>query len=176
MDRIPPAKGGADKGVLRIVEEVFMIVGLGERTVVIRDSEWLTGGGNPPLSWVGIELRLLFLLLLVLCKVSSLLLLLLLFLLLLLTDACAFELEVSQCLLNVIGAGVLQLNTDTSIYVILETVRGGVSALSGETLGCVSPQLRDSCKEGVEPQCNPFRSLVSGGAHGYLGDGGEGGQ
>ena len=175
MDRIPPSKGGADKGVLRIVEAVFMIVGLGERTIVIRDGEWLTGGGNPPLSWVGIELQLLSLLLQVLCKVSSLLLLLLLFLLLLFTDACAFELEVLQCLLNVIGAGVLQLNTDTSICVAFETVRGGVSTFSGGTLGCVSPQLRDGCKEGVEPQCDPFGSLIGGGAHGYLGDGGEGG-
>ena len=150
-----------------------MEVGLGERTVVIRDGERLTGGGNPAISWVGIELRLLFLLLLALCLVSSLLLLLLLFLLLLLTDTCVFELEVSQCLLNVIGAGVLQLNTDTSVCVALETVCGGVSALSGGTLGCVSPQLRDSCKEGVEPQCEPCGSLIGGGAHGNLGDGGE---
>ena len=106
MDRISPAKGGADEGVLGIVKEIFMVVGLGERTIVIRDGEWLTGGGNPSLSWVGVELQLLFLLLLVLCEISSLLLLLL-FLLLLLTDACVFELEVLQCLLNVIGAGVL---------------------------------------------------------------------
>ena len=151
VDRIPPAKGGADKRVFRIVKEVFIIVGLGERTVVIRDGEQLTGGGNPPLSWVGIELWLFLLLLLVLCKVSSPLLLLLLFLLLLLTDTCALELEVSQCLLNVIGASVLQLNTDTSVYVALEAVKGSVSALGGGTLGCVGPQLRDSCKEGVEP-------------------------
>ena len=57
----------------------------------------------------------------------------------------------SKCLLNVIGAGVLQLNTDTSVCVALETVWGGVSALGGGTLGCVSPQLRDGHKEGVDP-------------------------
>ena len=56
-----------------------------------------------------------------------------------------------------------------------EAIGGGVSALSSGTLGCVGPQLRDGHKEGVEPQCNPFRSLISGGMHGYLGDGGEGG-
>ena len=99
MDRIPPSKGGADEGVFRIVKDVFMIVGLGERTIVIRDGEWLTAGGNPPLSWVGIEFWLLLLLLLVLCKVSSLSLLLLLFLLLLLADTCALELKVLQHLL-----------------------------------------------------------------------------
>ena len=159
----------------RIVKDVFMIVGLGESTIVIRDGEWLTGGGNSSLSWVGVELWLLLFLLLVLCEVSSLLLLLLLFLLLLLADTCALELEVLQCILNVIGAGVLQLNTDTSVCVALDTVRGGVSVLSSGTLGCVSPQLRDGHKEGVEPQCNPFRSLIGGGVHGYLRDGGEGG-
>ena len=151
MDGIPPAKGGADEGVFRIVEDVLMIVGLGERTIVIRGGEQLTGGGNPPLSWVGVELQLLLLLLLVLCEVSSPSLLLLLFLLLLFADTCAFELEVLQCLLNVIGASVLQLNTDTSVCVALEAVRGGVSALGSGTLGCVGPQLRDGCKEGVEP-------------------------
>ena len=151
VDWIPPSKGGADEGVFRIVEDVFMIVGLGERTIVIRDGEQHTVGGNPPLSWVGVEFWLLLPLLLVLCKVSSLSLLLLLFLLLLLADTCAFELEVSQCLLNVIGASVLQLNTDTSVCVALNAVRGGVSTLSGGALGCVGPQLRDSCKEGVEP-------------------------
>ena len=151
MDRISLAKGGADEGIFGIVKEIFVEVGLGERTVVIRDSEQLTGGGNPAISWVGVELWLLFLLLLVLCLVSSLSLLLLLFLLLLLADTCAFELEVLQCLLNIIGASVLQLNTDTSVCVALETVCGGVSALGGGTLGCVSPQLRDSHKEGVEP-------------------------
>ena len=82
-----------------------------------------------------------------------------------LADTCALELEVLQCLLNVIGAGVLQLNTDTSICVALEAVWGGVSALGSGTLGCVGPQLRDSHEEGVEPQCDPFRSLISGGVH-----------
>ena len=107
MDRISLAKGGADEGIFGIVKEIFVEVGLGERTVVIRDSEQLTCGGDPAISWVGIELWLLFLLLLVLCLVSSLLLLLLLFLLLLLADTCSFELEVLQCLLNIIGASVL---------------------------------------------------------------------
>ena len=98
-----------------------------------------------------LQLWLLLLLLLVFCLVSSFLQHLFLFLLLLLTDAGALELEVSKCLLNIIGAGVLQLNTDTSICVTLETVWGGVSVLGSGTLGCVSPQLRDSCKEGIEP-------------------------
>ena len=151
MDGISLAKGGADKGVLGIVKVVFMVVGLGESTVVIRDGEQLTGGGNPSLSWVGIELWLLLLLLLVLCVVSSLSLLLFLFLLLLLADAGTFEFEDSKCLLDIIGACVLQLNTDTSICVTLETVWGGVSTLGGGTLGCVGPQLRDGHKEGVDP-------------------------
>ena len=68
-----------------------------------------------------------------------------------LADAGVFELEVSKYLLNVIGAGVLQLNTDTSVYVALKTVWGGVSVLGGGTLRCYGPQLRDGCKEGVEP-------------------------
>ena len=68
-----------------------------------------------------------------------------------LTDAGVFELEVSKCILNIIGAGVLQLNTDTSVCVTLETVWDGVSALGGGTLGCVGPQLRDGHKEGVDP-------------------------
>ena len=107
MDRISLAKGGADKGVLGIVQVVLMVVGLGESTVVIRDSEQLTDGGNPSLSWVGIELWLLLLLLLVLCVVSSLSLLLFLFLFLLLADASVFEFEVSKCLLDIIDACVL---------------------------------------------------------------------
>ena len=53
--------------------------------------------------------------------------------------------------MNVIGASVLQLNTDTSVCVALEAVLGGVSALSSGALGCVGPQLRDGHKEGVEP-------------------------
>ena len=151
MDWISLAKGGADKGVLGIVKVNFVVVGLGESTVVIRDSEQLTGGKDPSLSWVGVQLQLLLFLLLVFCLVSSLSQLLFLFLLLLLADAGAFELKVLKCLLNVIGAGVLQLNTDISICVALETFWGGVSVLGSGTLGCVGPQLRDSCKEGVEP-------------------------
>ena len=77
--------------------------------------------------------------------------LLFLFLFLLLADAGAFEAEVSKCLLDTIGACVLQLNTDTSVCIALETVWGGVSTLGGGTLGCVGPQLRDGCKEGVDP-------------------------
>ena len=122
MDWISPAKGSADEGVLGIVKVKFVVIGLGESTIVIRDSEWLTGGEDPSLSWVGVQLWLLPLLLLVFCLVSSLLQLLFLFLLLLLADAGAFEVEVSQCLLNIIGAGVLQLNTDTSICVTLDFV------------------------------------------------------
>ena len=151
MDWVASAKSCTDKGVLGIVKVEFVIIGLGKSTVVIRDGEWLTGGKDPSLSWVGVQLRLLLLLLLVFCLVSSLLQLLFLFLLLLLTDAGAFEVEVSQCHLNIIGAGVLQLNTDTSICVALETVWGGVSVLGSGALGCVSPQLRDGHKEGVEP-------------------------
>ena len=174
MDRISLAKGGADKGIPGVVKVVFVAIGLGKSTIVIRGSEWLTGGGNLSLSQVGVQLWLLLLLLLVLCLVSSLLLLLFLFLLL--TDAGVFEVEVSKCLLNVIGASVLQLNTDTSVHVALETVWGGVGVLGSGTLGCVSPQLRDSHKEGVEPLCNPFGSLISGGEHGNLRDGGEWGR
>ena len=108
--------------------------------------------------------------------VSSLLLLLFLFLLLLLADAGAFESEVSKCLLNVVSASVLQLSTDTSVCVALETVWSGVSALGGGTLGCVGPQLRDSHKEGVDPLQDPFGSIVSGSTHGSLGDRGEQGR
>ena len=150
MDRISLAKGGADKGVLGIVKVVFVVIGLGESTVIIRDSEWLTSGGNPSLSWVGIKLWFILLLLLVLCVVSSLSLLLFLFLFLLLTVADAFEAEVSKCLLDNIGACVLQHNMDTSVYVAFKTVWGSVSTLGGGTLGSVSPQLRDSHKEGVD--------------------------
>ena len=122
MDWVSSAKGGADEGVLGIVKVKFVVIGLGESTVVIRDSEWLTGGEDPSLSQVGIQLWVLLLLLLVFCVVSSLLQLLFLFLLLLFTDAGAFEVEVLQCLLNIIGASVLQLNTDTSICVTLKVV------------------------------------------------------
>ena len=151
VDRISLAKGGADKGVLGTVKVKFVVVGLGESNVVIRDGEWLTAGGNPSLSWVGIELQLLLLLLLVFCLVSFPSSSLFLFLLLLLANTGAFVFEVSKCLLNVIGASILQLNTDTSICVTLKTVWGGVSALSSRTLGCVGPQLRDSYKKGIEP-------------------------
>ena len=122
MDWVSLAKGGADKGVLGIVKVKFVVIGLGESTIDIRDSEWLTGGEDPSLSWVGIQLWVLLLLLLVFCVVSFLLQLLFLFLLLLFADAGVFEVEVSQCLLNVISAGVLQLNTDTSVCVALKVV------------------------------------------------------
>ena len=122
VDGISLAKGGADERVLGIVKVKFVVVGLGESTIVIRDGEWLTGGGNPSLSWVGVELWLLFLLLLVFCLVCFPSSSLFLFLLLLLADTGVLVLEVPKCLLNVIGAIVLQLNTDTSICVTLETV------------------------------------------------------
>ena len=109
------------RGYLGFVKVKFVIVGLGESTIVIRDGEWLTGGEDPSLSWVGIQLQL-QLLLLVFCVVSPLSQLLFLFLLLLLADAGVFEVEVLQCLLNIIGASVLQLNTDTSICVTLKVV------------------------------------------------------
>ena len=37
MDGLSPAKCGADKGVLGIVKVKFVVTGLGESTVVIRD-------------------------------------------------------------------------------------------------------------------------------------------
>ena len=67
VNRISLAKGGADKGVLGIVEVKFVVIGLGESTIVIRDGEQLTGGGDPSLYWVGVQLQLLLLLLLVFC-------------------------------------------------------------------------------------------------------------
>ena len=54
VDRISLAKGGADNRILGVVKVILMVIGLGERTIVIRDGEWLTGGGDPSLSWVGI--------------------------------------------------------------------------------------------------------------------------
>ena len=108
--------------------------------------------------------------------VSSLLWLFFLFLLLLLTDAGAFEVKVFKCLLNIIGAGVLQLNTDTSVCVALETVWGGVSTLGSGALGCVGPQLRDGHKEGVDSLQDPFGSIIGGSMHGSLGGGGEQGR
>ena len=138
VDRISLAKGGADKRVLGIVKVKFVVVGLGESTIVIRDSEWLTGGGNLSLSWVGIELWLLLLLLLVFCLVSFPSSSLFLFLLLLLADAGMLVLEVPECFLNIVGASVLQFNTDTSVCVTLKTAWGGVSTLGNGTLGSVA--------------------------------------
>ena len=54
VDRVSLAKGGADEGVLGIVKVIFVVVGFGKSTIVIRDGEWLTGGGDPSLSWVDI--------------------------------------------------------------------------------------------------------------------------
>ena len=54
MDRISLAKGGADKGILGVVKVKLVVIGLGESTIVIRDGEWLTGGGDPSLSQVGV--------------------------------------------------------------------------------------------------------------------------
>ena len=39
-----------DERVLGVVKVIFVVIGLGESTIVIRDSEQLTGGGNPSLS------------------------------------------------------------------------------------------------------------------------------
>ena len=50
MDWISLAKGGADEGVLGIVKVKFVVIGLGESTIVIRDCEQLTGGEDPSLS------------------------------------------------------------------------------------------------------------------------------
>ena len=50
VDRISLAKGSADKGVLGVVKVKFVVIGLGKSTVVIRDSEWLTGGGKTSFS------------------------------------------------------------------------------------------------------------------------------
>ena len=71
VDRISLAKGGADEGVLGVVKVKFVVMGLGESTIVIKDGEWLTGGEDPSLSQVGVQLWLLLLPLLVFCLVSS---------------------------------------------------------------------------------------------------------
>ena len=141
--------------------------GLGEITVVIRDSEQLTGGGNPSASRPGI---LLCLLVFVVCSVSTASLPLLFLLLLLLTDASAFVSEVPKVFPDIDGVGVLHVDTDTSVCVALITVWGGVDDLGGR---CIGPQLRDGCKEGIGSLCELFRSLIHGGVHGGLSNGGE---
>ena len=54
VDGVSLSEGGADKVVPRIGKVIFVESSLGESTIVIRDGEWLTGGGNPPVSQPGI--------------------------------------------------------------------------------------------------------------------------
>ena len=95
VDGVSLSKGGANEGIPWIGKVIFVESSLGDSAIVIRDSEWLTGGGNPPTSWPGI---LLCLLLLDVCLVSSALLSCLILFLVLLTNASAFVSEVSMTL------------------------------------------------------------------------------
>ena len=54
VDGISLTKGGADKGILGVVKVKLVVIGLGKSTIVIRDSEQLTGGGDPSLSQVDV--------------------------------------------------------------------------------------------------------------------------
>ena len=96
---------------------IFVESGLGKSTIVIRDSKWLTGGGNPPASRPGI---LLCLLVLAVCAVSPASHTLLILLFLLLTDASMFVVEVPKGLPDVSGVGILHVDTDTSVCVTLD--------------------------------------------------------
>ena len=170
VDGVSLAKGGADEGIFGIGKVIFVESSLGESTVVIRNSEWLTGGGNPLASRPGI---LLCLLVLAVSSVSSALLSLLLLLFLLLADASAFVVKVPKGLPDISGVGVLYIDTDTSVCVTLVTVWGGVSDLGGRGIG---PQLRDGSEEGIGSLCELFRSLIHGSVHGGLSNGGEWGR
>ena len=165
VDGVSLSKGGADKGISWIGKVIFVESGLGESAIVIRDGEWLTGGGNPPTSWPGI---LLCLLLLGVCLVSSASLSHLILFLMLLADASMFVLEVPKGLHDVSGVGVLHVDTDTSVCVALVTVWGGVSDLGGKG---VHPKVGEGCKEGVGSLCEPVRHLICGGMHGGLSNG-----
>ena len=92
---------------------------------------------------------------------------------LLLTDANAFVAEVSKALLDVGGAGILHIDTDTSVCVTLITAWGGVSDLGGRGGG---PQVEEGCEEGIGSLCEPLRPLICSGVHGCLGNGGEWGR
>ena len=170
VDGVSLSKGGADEGIPWIGKVIFVKSGLGESAIVIRDGERLTGGGNSPTSWPGI---LLCLLLLDVCLVSSALLSYLVLFLMLLANASMFVLEVSKGLHDVGGAGVLHIDTDTSVCVTLVTVWGGVNDLGGKG---VCPKVGEGCKEGVGSLYEPIRPLICGGMHGGLSDGGEWGR
>ena len=168
VDGVSLSNGGADKGISWIGKVVFVKSGLGDSAIVIRDGEQLTCGGNPPASWPGI--LLLCLLFLGVCLVSSASLSCLILFLMLLTNASVFVSEVPKGLHDVSGAGVLHVDTDTSVCVALVTVWGGVSDLGG---GGVCPKVGEGCKEGVGSLCEPIRPLIHGSMHGGLSDGGE---
>ena len=90
----------------------------------------------------------------------------------LLADASAFVLKVSKGLSNISGAGVLHVDTDTSVCVALITVWGSVSDLGGRG---ICPQVGEGCEEGIGSLCEPVRPLIHGSVHGHLSNGGEGG-
>ena len=170
VDGVSLSKGGADKGVPGICKVIFVESSLGKSAIVIRDGEWLTGGGNPFIFWPGIILCLLFL---DVCSVSPALLSLLILFLVLLVDASTFVLEVSKGLSNISGVGVLHVDTDTSVCVALVNVWGGVSDLGSRG---ICPQVGEGCKEGIGSLCEPVRPLIHGGVHGHLSNGGKGGR
>ena len=170
VDGVSLSKGGADKGISGVGKVIFVKSGLGKSAIVIRDGEQLTCGGNPPTSWPGI---LLCLLLLGVCLVSSASLSCLILFLMLLANVSMLVLEVPEGLHDVGGAGVLHVDTDTSICVALVTVWGGVSDLGGRG---VHPKVGEGCKEGVGSLCEPIGPLICGSMHGGLSDGGEWGR
>ena len=168
VDGVSLSKGSADKGVPGIGKVIFVESSLGKSAIVIKDGEWLTGGGDPPISQPGILLCLLFL---GVCSVSPALFSLLILFLMLLTNASAFVLKVSKGLPNISGAGVLLIDTNTSVCVALVTVWGSVSHLGGRG---ICHLVGEGCKEGIGSLCEPVRPLICGGVHGCLSNRGEG--